>query len=349
MTRERPRGVRAGGRYSPAVTPRCSAVLAVALACTLAPHAGAEEMLVDGIAAQVGNDVVLISEVMELAAPVEERMRSANAPREQIAALHSQVLERLIEATLVSELVERLELSATAVEVDDAIRGIAADTGLTMNQLMDSVASHGLSFPEYRAKIASEIERAKVLNAMVRSQVRLDPEEVEALYRQRFSSQRAGGTEVHLHHLVVAFGQQLMRDRATACAIAEDGRQRIASGELTFEEVARRLSDLGPEAPSDMGWVHVSDLASWMTAVVNRLEPGELSGVIETRFGCNLLMLDDRREFTPVTLEEVRPQLENELFQRKSEEKYIEWLSDLRENAYIERKGVFAGGPGGLP
>ena len=158
---------------------RCFRCVAGALSLGLAGGAAiADKRLVDGVAAQVGSDIVLVSEVLEMAAPIEKQMKAGGAPPGQIAAMRSEVLERLIEGRLIASVVRRLELSATQEEIDNAIHGIAQETGLTQRELTDSVASHGLTYDEYRAKIADEIERSKVINALVRSQVRIEPEEV---------------------------------------------------------------------------------------------------------------------------------------------------------------------------
>jgi peptidyl-prolyl cis-trans isomerase SurA len=313
-----------------------------ALVLTLAAGpAAADKRLVDGIAAQVGSDVVLVSEVLEMAAPIEEQMKEGGAPPAQIAAMRSEVLERLIEGRLIASVVRRMELSATQEEIDSAIRGIAQETGLTQRQLTESVASFGLTYDEYRAKIADEIERSKVINSLVRSQVRLEPDEIEEAFAERYGTQRGGGEEVHLFHLVVAFGTNYMRDMETACTIAKDGAGRIASGEFSFSDVARRISDSDPQTGGDMGWVHVDDLVGWMVPVVNELEPGEISEVVQTGPGCHLLEITDRREFKPATLEDVRARIENDIYRRKTETRYIEWLGEVREHTYIERKGAF--------
>ena len=61
--------------------PRPSLVPLFLLAVVLgATPASAAEQLVEGIAAQVGDEIVLASEVMEIAASVEQRMRAAGAP-----------------------------------------------------------------------------------------------------------------------------------------------------------------------------------------------------------------------------------------------------------------------------
>jgi peptidyl-prolyl cis-trans isomerase SurA len=327
-----------------ASSPTLLFAVAVILATSLPIRSsGAAEKLVEGIAAQVGNEIVLVSEVLELSAPVEERMRKAGAPSSEIARIRKDALERLIETRLLSSVVERLELTAEREEIDAAIDAIAAENGLTTNQLFASVASHGLTIEEYRSKIRGEIERNKVVNAMVRSRVQITDEEVKALYKEELGNQRSGGEEVYLRHILVIADLENPGSAKTACKTVSDARFEIISRETEFTVVASRISDMNPERGGDLGWMHRADLASWMSNSIEGMQPGEVSAVIEMPFGCNLLELVDRRDFEPIAFEQAEPQLRSIIFQRKTEVEYGEWLEVLRGQTYIERKGTFGG------
>ncbi len=305
---------------------------------------GVAERMIESVAAQVGNEIILASEVLELTAPIEERMRHAGVSPSEVAAVRQEALDRLIEAQLLSSVVERLELSADRQEVDDAINAIARENGLSLDQLLASIESHGLTIEEYRGKIRDEIERNKVVNAMVRSRVQMSDEEVRALFEEQFGQQREGGEEVYLRHILVLTDGPQKRTSAAACEIVRDARARVEAGDSPFSEVARRVSDMNPERGGDLGWMHRADLASWMSTTVSGMQPGEVSDVVEMPFGCNLLQLVDRREFRPVEFEQVEPRLRNTIFQRKTDIEFTKWLDILRAQTYIERKGTFATG-----
>jgi len=303
-----------------------AALLASALCASLA-H-GRE--VVEAVAAQVGGGIVLLSEVQELSKPIEQRMRDGGAREAEIAMMRTEVLDRLIEQKLIADVVRRLELGASDEEVDAAIQSIAQDTGITPQQLVRSVTSHGLTLDEYRDKIRQEIERSKVIQGMVRSQVRIEPAEIDALYEERFADQPSGGEEVHLRHIIVAYGESLLRDGDAACELAREGRR----------------------------WIHLGDVAAWMAPTVRELGASGISDVIEMPFGCNLVQVVQRRDFEPVTLEQATPRLEQELGQVKTEQAFVKWIDGVREETYIERKGEFAessrltrdlGGGGGRP
>ena len=103
---------------------------------------------------------------------------------------------------------------------------------------------------------------------------------------------------------------------------------------------------MNPERGGDLGWMHREDLAGWMSKTVSTLAPGEISDVVEMPFGCNLLQVVERRDFTPIDFETAAPQLRNMLFQQKTEVEYASWLDILRGQTYIERKGAFAASSG---
>lgn len=314
---------------------------ALAALLLLAPGIASAEEVVDGIAAQVGNDIVLVSEVTQLTAAAEKQVRAAGGGDADVARIRSDVLERLIERRLLEQVVKKAELDATDAEVQSAVEGIAKDNHLTLDQLKRSVEGGGLSWDAYRERIRGEIQRAKVVNGMVRSHVRVEDKEVHALYEQRYAHQAQGGVEYHLRHILVTFGEATKRDEATACGQVQKALGRIRAGE-SFTDVARELSEMNPEQGGDVGWVPAQNLASWMGPVVTSLEPGHTSDVVRMPFGCNLFQLVDKRDYKPLTWEQARDPLRAELFDKKTEEEYEKFMDKLRAQTYIERKGVFA-------
>ena len=231
-----------------------TAVLATAFSSMPAP-ALAEEILVDGVAAQVGNQIVLASEIEEIARPILERMREAGVSQDEMLQMRKDALERLIESRLIDGVVQQLELGATKPEIDNAIASIAKDTGLTLGQLVESVAGYGLTFEDYRLKIKAEIERNKVLSSMVRSKVQIQEAEVTTLYKKRFEDQPEGGEEVHLRHIMVTFDRESPMAHDIACRTVAEARDTILRGGVSFQQVAATISETNRESGGELGWL----------------------------------------------------------------------------------------------
>jgi peptidyl-prolyl cis-trans isomerase SurA len=303
--------------------------------------AAAAQEIVDGIAAQVGSEIVLISDVHQIAEPPERRLREQGASEKEIAMLRAEVLERMIERALIRQVVRRAELDATEAEIDSAIEGIATENGLSVEQLKNSVDAQGLPFEFYRERIRSEIEHAKVINGMIGARVRIEEKDVRALYDEEFADQPSGGTEVHLRHILVPFDSEDPAARRLACDQTRKALLRVSGGE-PFEEVAAEVSTVNPEQGGDIGWFHVSSLAPWMTKAVDPLLTGGTSEVIEMPFGCNLLHVISKRPYEQITYESVHDRLADYLFQQRLGEEYAQFIEELRQQTYIERKGIFA-------
>jgi peptidyl-prolyl cis-trans isomerase SurA len=320
---------------------RSALLAALALWCAAAPPARAEELLVDGIAAQVGGDIVLVSEVMRVIAPNERRMRAAGAPEEEIAKLRAEGLETMIEWRLIEKLVRDADLGASDAEVDETIAAIARENGISVGQLEKSVATQDMTFADYKDQIKRELERRKVVNAMVAARVHVEEAEIKKAYETRFAKQPTGGSQVHLRQILVPASEELKRTLEESCTLVSQLRTRIAAGE-SFEALAREHSATAPLEGGDIGWLHQDTLAGWMVRAIGDLEPGGVSPLIELPFGCTVVQVVERRAWEPVSYEQAKQALQAEVFEAKLAEEYRSWMDDLRERTFIERRGYFA-------
>jgi peptidyl-prolyl cis-trans isomerase SurA len=306
--------------------------------------ARAAEQLVDGIAAQVGAKIVLISEVMDMVAPMEAEYRKRGATDANIAGMRMEALERMIEWRLLEGVVAQAELGASDADIDQAMDAIAKDNGVTREELLANVETHGLRAADYRAQLRREIERSRVVQAVVGPKVQVEEDAVKRLFDERYGKQPTGGDQLHLRQILIPYGEGTRHTKDDACAAVAAAAARIEGGER-FENVASETSVVAVERGGDLGWVMASELASWMSEVVKGLSPGQRSGVVELEGACSLLELVDRQEYAPVTFETARPMLEREIRGRLEVQEYQSWLDKMRENTFIERRGPFAQAP----
>jgi peptidyl-prolyl cis-trans isomerase SurA len=333
----------AGGPPTMSRTLRPAAFALVTLALGLpGPFARAQEAaqqvdVIDGIAAQVGTEVVLISDVARLSEPLVGRLREQGATDADVAMLRADALERLIDRKLVTLLAKRAEIEATEFEIDEAASGIAQENGMTIDAMRQTIEAQGLSWDAYRARLGEEIVQQKVVSGMVRSRVTVEEKEVEEAYQKRFGSQPTTGEEVHLEHIAVGRRDDKPASLKAACDRVRAGLTRVRAGQ-DFMEVAREVSDGNP----DLGWVHWNALAPWMQEAIGRMQPGQTSDVLELPVGCAVLRLVGRREVQPVSYEEAREKVRAALFEEKFQTEYEAFLERLRKQTYVERKGAFA-------
>lgn len=127
--------------------------LVCSLALLLCGVARAESQLLDGVAAIVNDDVVMLSELRtETEMIYQQLLRSQNQAPPRDALAH-QVLERLILDKLQLAIAQRAGAQIGESELNQAIARIAEGQGLTTEELYDQAAADGLSRDWLRNKV----------------------------------------------------------------------------------------------------------------------------------------------------------------------------------------------------
>jgi len=115
-----------------------------------------------------------------------------------------------------------------------------------------------------------------------------------------------------------------------------DFRRRILAGQADFATLARENSQDG-SAPDggDLGWANPGQFVPEFEDAMNRLNPGQISEPLVSRFGLHLIQLVERRE-TTLSAREQREVARNMVREKKLEEAYATWAQDVRGRAYVE-------------
>ncbi len=108
---------------------------------------------------------------------------------------------------------------------------------------------------------------------------------------------------------------------AERIAQAETVARRIETGELSFEEAARRYS-IHPSAAKGgrIGWFPQRQAVAWGATGIHalrQLEPGQQSGLLHLDSGLWILHLHARREAQQLSFEDAREQIQQELGQQR--------------------------------
>jgi len=117
-------------------------------------------------------------------------------------------------------------------------------------------------------------------------------------------------------------------------------REQIVSGRAAFESLARQHSQDGSaSAGGDLGWASPGQFVSEFESVMDDLQPGEVSPAVVSRFGVHLMRVDERRQ-VPMSLPQQRTMVRNLLRQDKARSAIVQWLAELRGQAFIEYREV---------
>ncbi len=127
-------------------------------------------------------------------------------------------------------------------------------------------------------------------------------------------------------------------DTAAAAELARDVRERAVSGE-SFEDLAREYSDddKSREAGGYVGEVRIEDLGEPHASVVGAMSPGEVSPVLPTDYGFQIIKLITRAETRKASYEDSKEWIRNVLESRVRERQFQNWLERTREEIFVRR------------
>jgi len=156
----------------------------------------------------------------------------------------------------------------------------------------------GKSIVQLRAEFREQF-REQMITEQVRfsksNKINITRPEVEEFFNQIPKDSIPMIPEMVALSQIVAIPEPLEDAKRQAFELASQLRDSVTVHGKNFEEMARKYSD-GPSAPSGglLPMMPISDLVSPYSAAATALNPGEISQVVETRFGFHVIRLNRR-------------------------------------------------------
>ncbi len=264
------------------------------------PAAHAEPVLLEGIAAQVDEEIILESEVYEQVAVA--RMQFA-VPDSSLPQLREEILGRMIDEKIIILEARTQGVTVSEQEVEQAVEqymtrikgNLGSDEALERELANEGMTYEGL-LERYRDEARQEILYSRLVQREIYSQIEVTDEDVEAYYEEHRAELPEKEEQVRLAHVFV--GVRPSDDVITSAQgkLDQVGR-RIEAGE-EFGDIARELSD-DPgtrDNGGDLGWFKRGQLDAQFEGVVYALEPGQVSEPFQTVHGVELVRLIEKDE-----------------------------------------------------
>jgi peptidyl-prolyl cis-trans isomerase SurA len=322
------------------------AAFALAWVASVSPVRAAEGVpapagvVVERVAAVVNDDVVLLSEVNELGGAY---LADVAARRGDLKAARAEVLERLIERTLMRQAVRRLNLDVSDADVDRTIEDISGRNQLTRVQLRAEVERGGMTWDSYRAELTENLREMKFKQMVLRPRIEVREDEVQDAYRR---ATKDSPTRTHVQALFLAWPAGADEaGRAAVVARAEALRTQAQRG-TDFSELSR-AHDQGPFGAQggEMGTFGPGELVPSLETAVQATATGAVSAPVSSERGVFLLRVADRSA-GGAELEAVRAKLVEAITSSHIDEERERWFQQARREASVRVLLDVAAGPG---
>ncbi|MDR2894464.1 MAG: peptidylprolyl isomerase [Alistipes sp.] len=272
-------------------------ILSAALALSLSAVAQ-QQFIADKVVAVVGGQPVLYSDVAEQARMITEEYRAQNytSPREPMA----EALEMLLEQKL---LYQRAQIDS--IGLDQMAPEIALMVDSRVEEMLSAAGSikaleDEMHKPLYTIKdeMRAEIEEfygAGQMRQHINGQVKVIPGEVDRFYRRMDSDSLPIIPEQYVYAQITRLPRSIEIAKQRTRENLLELRQRIIDGER-FDQLARLYSLDGGSALRG-GEYDPAPIESWVEPfadAVGKLQPGQVSGIVETEFGFHIIQLMDK-------------------------------------------------------
>jgi len=295
--------------------------------------------IVDGIVAVVNNEVVTQVELNAILLPIYTQYKSTYSDEEllkKIDEAKKNILYQLIEDKLILQEAHKIGMPATDEEVAERLEQIKSQFS-SSQEFKSALASQGLTVVDLKEKYREQIMIKKMVNREVRSRVSVTPIEI-ALFYEKNKDDFNLPAQVKVMTIMIRKSEADPESNTDSLKKIKMIELKIAEGE-DFAKLAREYSqDPSAVDGGDMGYINKGQMMKKIDEVIFSLQPGEISETIETPVGYHVFKIVEVKEAGAESFDEARMQIENYLFQEKAKERFDEWMTNLKENAYISVK-----------
>jgi peptidyl-prolyl cis-trans isomerase SurA len=210
-------------------------------------------------------------------------------------------------------------------------------------QLVAALKQENMTMADLRRNLERTVIAQRVQQAEVFGRVGVTDDEAHKYYDTHMS-EFTTPSSVMLREILIAVptdarGVNAAADDA-AKAKAEEARKRVAGGE-GFEKVAAEASDSASKANGGLiGPLNVNDLSPDFRKIVEGLKPGDMTQVIRTQRGYQILKLESATPTKVLEFDKARDQISERVFTDKRREEFQKYLAKLRTQAIIDWKNA---------
>ncbi len=266
----------------------------------------AKENELDRISAIVNDGVVLESDVQDLIKSIKLQSEKSNQSLPSDNALRTQVMDKLINDSLITQIGERMGVQVSDVMLDETLSNMAKDNKLTLEEFRQQLVSDGLDYEKYRESVRTELVTGEVTRASVRRRIYISPQEVQSLL-SLMKEQTNNDVEYHLGHILIEFpAEPTQKDMDASKKRAEKVIELLNSGS-DFTRIAIASSgDSNALQGGDLGWKSINEMPTLFSEIIEGKDKGSVLGPIRTGLGFSIVKILDIRGREVVEVEEVK-------------------------------------------
>lgn len=315
---------------------RTTIALLAALAAAPLLASPARATVVDRVAAVVDEEVIALSEVYELGGSyIYERCQGDEGC---IREMELEVLDALVRRSLIRGELIRLQMQVTGEEIDQAIDRIVAESALEDREALRSqLEAEGTRWDVFREEIAERLRTQRFQQRVVAPRVIIQEDEIRDLYQR--TVRKGSALEAKLSALGIIVPPDA--DPDTAATIIAETEKLVAAvnaGQIPWEEAVAQYDQAGLAQIVGGRTYRQGQLTGPIDELAFAAEPGIVQAPVRVGNVLFIVRVDERGMGSGAvpTLDEMREQLRDQLFQEKVVDAEEEWYQRARRQATVD-------------
>jgi peptidyl-prolyl cis-trans isomerase D len=214
---------------------------------------------------------------------------------------------------------EKVKLAVVSFPADKFL----AETSATDAEIAQQFEQHKA---DYRIPEKRKVKYALLDVQAIRNRTQVSPQDVQRYYEDN-EQQYATPEQVRASHILL---KTEGKDDAAVKKQAEELLAKAKAG-ADFAELATKYSedDSSKVKGGDLGLFPKGQMVPEFDAVAFVLQPGQISDLVKTQFGYHIIKVIEKKPATKRTLDEVRPQIEDQLKSQRAQEEAQRTVNDL--------------------
>ena len=293
----------------------------------------------DGIIAEVGDEIILKSELTQAMATLAKEHQAQNQTING-AQLQQQALDELVTRKLQLGIIKRSGFTPNESAINAQLLQLAKAQGFNnLQTFQQSLDNQKLgSYAALRKQVAEEASLVALWQAQVAPRIKITPHEIEAFLNspdgQRINTQTTLIPEWQTSHILASIDNN--RSDIMAQQKINAIYNQLQQG-ADFESLAATYSDDTGSASQNgsLGWVSEGQMVPEFENVMKNTEAGDYSVPFRSQFGWHILKVDSTRQ-RDVTNQQRQAAAREILFNRMAPQAEEDWVQELKAGAYIK-------------
>jgi peptidyl-prolyl cis-trans isomerase SurA len=312
----------------------------ITLVTALDARAQSKGIVIEEIVARVNNDAITLSDVQKGDQSMHEEVvrGCSGCSPDKIDEMYKEgqknLLRDLIDQAL---LVERAKDMGISVETDlikrlDELR--KQNNLASMEDMEKEVERQGLGWEDLKTQIRNNLLTQEVIRREVGSHINIPSDDVKKYY-EAHQQDFVRPEQVVLYEIFLSTAGKSPEEMSSVEKKAEDLRNRVVKGE-DFNEIAKHFSEGSTGTDGGLlGTFERGQLDKQLDDIVFKLEKGQMTDVIQTKTGFEVLKVEAHYEAGLQPQDKVENEIMNRLYSQKMPPTMREYLGQLREQSYV--------------